>query len=251
MTNVFFSRALLAGFVLAGSAFFCASATAQYTSELGIGIGATNYRGDVSPKYQLQNNRPAFTVFYRKDISVPVTLRAGLTAGLLRADDGNVNGVDGAVPPLQTFRQVNTKGSVYELSGALEYNFLDYHRRTDKVHFTPYVFVGLAIYYANTTTATNNQALANAFNQQGSTLGLSIPGGVGIKLALSDHINLGLETGVRPTFSDDLDHLSEQTTVLVDPNTKDWYYYSGVSLSYTFYSILCPTHYRNNTELLR
>ena len=251
MTNLFFHRALLAGSALAGSAFFCATATAQYTSELGIGIGATNYRGDVSPKYQLENNRPAFTVFYRKDISVPVTLRGGLMAGLLRADDGNVNGANGGVPPLQTYRQVNTKGSIYEASAVLEYNFLDYHRRTDKVHFTPYVFVGVAGYYASTTTITNNPLLVATLNQEGSMLGVAIPAGIGFKLALSERINLGLESGVRRTFTDKLDHLSEQNAVLIDPNTKDWYYYSGVSLSYTFYSILCPTQYRKNKELLR
>ena len=251
MTRSFFHRALLAGSVLAGSAFFCASANAQYTSEIGIGIGATNYRGDVSPKYQLQNNRPAFTVFYRQDVSIPVTLRGGFTAGLLRADDGNVTGANGGVPPLQTYRQTNTKGSIYEASAVLEYNFLNYHRRTDKIHFTPYVFVGVAGYYANTTTITNNSQLTSTLNQEGSMLGVAVPAGVGFKLALSQRINLGLESGVRRTFTDELDHLSEQNAVLIDRNTKDWYYYSGVSLSYTFYKILCPDQYKKNKELLR
>ena len=90
MTNLVFRDALLACCFQAGSAFFCASAAAQNTSEVGVGLGATNYRGEISPKYQLQNSRPALTVFYRRDVSVPVTLRGGITAGLLRADDGNV-----------------------------------------------------------------------------------------------------------------------------------------------------------------
>ncbi|UOQ97614.1 hypothetical protein MUN81_20580 [Hymenobacter sp. 5317J-9] len=78
MIKSFVQSALLVCFVQAGSALFCASASAQNTSELGIGIGATNYRGEISPDYQLQNNRPAFTVFYRKDVSVPITLRGAL-----------------------------------------------------------------------------------------------------------------------------------------------------------------------------
>ncbi|MDB5233072.1 MAG: hypothetical protein JWR44_65 [Hymenobacter sp.] len=235
----------------AGSAFFCASAHAQNTSEVGIGLGATNYRGEISPEYQLQNNRPALTVFYRKDISVPVTLRGALMGGFLRAADDNVNGTNGGVPPLLSYRQANTKGSMFEASGVMEYNFMDYHYRTDKVHFTPYLFVGIAAFYANTTTVTNNNALTGTLNRKGSMLGLAIPAGAGLKYALSEHLNLGLEVGVRKAFTDELDHLSKQDPLLVNPHDQDWYYYSGVSLSYSFYKIRCPDQYKKNKKLLK
>ncbi|MFD2718765.1 DUF6089 family protein [Hymenobacter monticola] len=251
MTNSIFNTALLVCLVQAGSAFFCASAHAQNTSELGIGIGATNYRGEISPEYQLQNSRPAFTVFYRKDVSVPITLRGGLTAGLLRADDGNVSGSNGGVPPLLGYRQANTKGSILEASAVVEYNFLDYHYRTDKIHFTPYLFAGLAAFYANTSTVTNNSRLGNDLNRDGSMLGFSIPAGAGLKYALSEHLNLGLEVGVRKAFTDQLDHLGDQDPLLVNPHDQDWYYYSGLSLSYTFYKIPCPSQYKKNKKLLK
>lgn len=251
MTNSILRNVLLVCFTQAGSAFLCATAIAQNTSEIGIGIGATNYRGELSPNLQLQNSRPAFTAFYRKDVSVPITLRGGFMVGLLRADDGNVEGVNGGVPPLQAYRQTNTKGSVWEASAVVEYNFMDYHYRTDKVHFTPYLFAGIAGFYANTTTVSNNSALNNSFNQDGSILGLAIPAGAGIKYALSQHINLGLEVGVRKTFTDQLDHLSEQDPLLVNPHDQDWYYYSGVSLSYTFFKIRCPDLYKKNKRLLK
>lgn len=234
----------------AGSAFFCASVSAQNTSEVGVGLGATNYRGEISPEYQLQNNRPALTVFYRKDVSVPITLRGGFTAGFLRAADDNVNGVNGGVPPLQNYRQANTKGSLLEASAVVEYNFMDYHYRTDKVHFTPYLFAGVAAFYANTTTVSNNPTLGGVFNQSGAMLGFAIPAGVGFKYALSEHINLGLEVGVRKAFTDQLDHLSDQDPLLVNPHDQDWYYYSGVSLSYTFFKIRCPDLYKKNKKLL-
>jgi len=214
-------------------------------------LGATNYRGEISPQYQLQNNRPALTAFYRRDVSVPVTLRGGLLVGLLRADDGNVAGENNTVPPLPAYRQANTKGSVVEASAVLEYNFMDFHYRTDKVHFTPYLFAGVAAYYASTTTVTNNQALTGAFNRDGSMIGIAIPAGAGLKYALSEHINLGLEVGVRKLFTDKLDHLFDQDPLLVNPNDPDWYYYSGASLSYTFYKIRCPKQYRKNKRLLK
>ena len=226
-----------------------APAQAQNTSEIGVGLGATNYRGELSPRYQFQNNRPALTAFYRKDVSVPITLRGGLTAGLLRADDGNVSGVNGAVPPLQAYRQANVKGQLVEASAVVEYNFLDFHRRTDKVHFTPYLFGGLAIFYANTTTASN--AGLGELNRKGSMIGFAIPVGVGAKLALSQHWNLGLEIGARTALTDRLDHLGDQSQFLVNPHDQDWYYYNGLSLSYTFYKIHCPDSYKKNKELLK
>lgn len=252
MTFLISSRALLAGSLLAGSTFLCSSrAWAQNTSEIGFGLGALNYKGEVSPQYQLRNNRPAFTIFYRKNVSAPVTLRGGFTAGLLRATDDNVNGDNGSVAPVPATRQTNMKGSLLEASAVLEYNFLNYHDRQDHRHFTPYGFIGLAGYYANTTTHTLNGGLSADFNQQGGMVGLAIPAGVGIKYALSEFINLGLETGVRKTFTDRLDHLGEQTPLLVNNHDQDWYYYSGVSVSYTFYKIRCPKPYKGHPKLLR
>ena len=251
MTNLTFKSALLVCLVQTGSAFFCTSSSAQNTSEVGIGLGATNYRGEISPEYQLQNNRPALTAFYRRDVSVPITLRGGLTAGFLRAADDNVNGVNGGVPPLQNYRQANMKGGLVEASAVVEYNFMNYHYRTDKVHFTPYLFAGIAAFYANTTTTTNNPALGGAFDRKGAMLGFAIPAGVGLKYALSEHINLGLEVGVRKAFTDQLDHLGDQDELLVNPHDQDWYYYSGVSLSYTFFKIRCPDQYKKNKGLLK
>lgn len=226
---------------------------AQQTSEIGIGVGATNYKGEISPQFQWQNSRPAVTVFYRYDVSSPVTLRGAFMAGGLRADDSNVSGTNGGVPPVQAFRQASLRGSVYELSGVLEYNFLDYHLRREqqKSHLTPYLFIGLAGYYINTTTESQNPALQSAFNKKGGMAGIAVPAGAGLKVAVSLHLNVGVEMGVRKTFTDQLDHLGGQDPLYVNPHDQDWYYYSGLSLSYTFYKILCPKVYKGNKSLLR
>jgi hypothetical protein len=240
--------------MLAGSAFFCAfPALAQHTSELGIGVGATNYKGEVSPQFQWQNSRPALTVFYRRDISAPVTLRASVTAGFLRAADTNVRGVNGGVPPLQDYRQLSLKGGLVEAAGVVEYNFLDYHNRKDqhRLHLSPYLFAGLGVYYVNTTVRSANVDLQPAFDRQGAKVGIAIPAGAGLKVALNEYFNLGLEMGVRKTFTDQLDHTGDQTPLLVNSHDQDWYYYSGVSLSYTFYKILCPPPYNKNKRLLK
>lgn len=245
MTDFRFPNALLTGSLLVGSAFlWVAPALAQTkkTSELGLGLGATNYKGEVSPQFQWQNSRPGGTVFYRYDLTNPITLRGAFMGGGLRADDANVRGVNGGTAPLPNYRQVHLTGTVLELSGVVEYNFLDYHRREDlhHTHFTPYLFIGLAGYYVNTTAETRNDSLRGSFNRRGSKFGIAIPAGVGVKVALSEHWNVGAEMGVRKTFTDQLDHLADQDPVYVNPHDQDWYYFTGVNVSYTFYKILCP-----------
>ncbi len=251
MTTSVIYRALPVGLWLAGSVFFCAPAQAQHTSEIGIGLGGTSYRGELAPQYDLLNNRPAFTVFYRRDVSVPITLRGAITGGFLRAADADVTSDQGSPPPLSAYRQASMSGNIIEASAVVEYNFLDFHNRENKHHYTPYLFAGLAGFFANTSTSTANSDLPANFSQGGSMAGISIPAGVGFKLALTEHFNLGLEVGVRKTFTDDLDHLGyNQDPALVNPHDQDWYYYNGVSLSYTFYSILCPKQYQKQPRLL-
>jgi len=240
---------LLACGMPVGSVFFSTAASAQNTSELGIGIGGAVYRGEMAQSYQFRNNRPAITAFYRKDITAPVTLRGGLTYGMLRADDANQRGSNNNTLPLPAYRQASLKGGLLEASAVVEYNFFDYHDRKDKVHFTPYVFVGIAGFYADTRVSTTNTALTGVIDEKGGMLGFAIPAGVGVKYALSPRWNLGAEVGARKAFTDNLDHLSTKNTqlnassdrdLLINTHTQDWYFYNGISISYTFYKIRCP-----------
>ncbi|WP_400192432.1 DUF6089 family protein [Hymenobacter sp. B81] len=247
MTNLISHKALLACLAQAGSVFFAGSVLGQNTSELGVGLGGLAYKGELSPEYRLANNRPAVFAFYRKDISAPITLRGGLAYGMLRASDANVTGESGNTLPLPAYRQASLKGTVLELSGLVEYNFFDYHNRRDKVHFTPYVFVGVAPFLSSVTT----QGPLPGFNESNSAVGFAIPAGIGMKLALSRRWNLGLEAGARKAFTDLLDNVSLQSPVVANSHDQDWYYLAGLSLSYTFYKIPCPDTYKENPKLLR
>ncbi|TGE17161.1 type IX secretion system protein PorG [Hymenobacter elongatus] len=249
MTHSNLFKTLLVCLVQAGSVFFISTAAAQNTSELGIGIGGMVYKGELAPAYQFRNNRPAATVFYRKDISAPITLRGNFLWGLVRADDANVGGVNGNTAPLPAYRQANTKGNILEAGAAVEYNFFDYRNRKEKVHFTPYVFVGVAGFLARTRTISN--AGLDQLEKSGNTVGLAIPAGIGLKLALTPRWNLGLEAGARKAFTDEIDNLGTQNAVLVNTHDQDWYFYNGVSISYTFYKINCPDSYKANPKLLR
>ncbi len=222
------------------SIFFCNELLAQNTSEIGGGIGGLVYKGEVAPDYSFSNNRPGAVIFYKKDISKPVTLRANLMAGFLRAKDEN------AELPVNNFRQANIKTNLVELSAGLEYNFLDYYNQRRRTRWTPYYFISFAA-----TSFSNKAELQGQAKPTESAIVLSIPTGIGFKYALSYHWNLGLEVGARKTFGksgDRLDYLQTQDYSELpyrelphtDPYDKDWYFYNGLSISYTFYKLLCP-----------
>jgi hypothetical protein len=76
---------------------------------------------------------------------------------------------------------------------------------------------------------------------------MAIPFGGGIKYVLNPKYYLSLEFGVRKTFFDYLDNISDG-----DPSFKNYqygnkfdydsYYFLGVTLTRTFYDIPCPTN---------
>jgi hypothetical protein len=247
--KIFHKSYLLLICLQVGSIFF---ARAQSTSELGFGIGATNYKGEISPQYRLENNRPALTVFYKKDISKPIAVRAALLAGMLRASDEDIN------LPLHQQRRADMKTNLIEFSAGIDYNFLDYYDQRQRIRWTPYFFIGAAVAnYNNRVVFAENiiKPFENGFV-------FSIPAGIGFKYALSYHWNLGLEIAARKTLlkgGDRVDYLrtrnyeSNPPAELPgnNPHDNDWYYYSGISLSYTFYKIICPDVYRRNRDLLR
>jgi len=109
---------------------------------------------------------------------------------------------------------------------------------------------------------------------------IGIPFGVGLKFNLGNAFNIGLETGIRKTFTDYLDdvsttypvtgylkrnsqggvlaeQLSNRSVLMADgkpsiyvtdgksvargnPDNKDWYLFSGVTVTYTFLRPACP-----------
>ncbi len=229
---------------LAGSVFFAAPAHAQVTSEVGGGLGGMTYRGEVSPRYRVLSNRLAGTIFYKRDLTDALTVRAGLTLGSIRAEDAQVKS-NGNTVAVAANRQASFRAFVPELLLGVEYNFLDYYDMKRRTRWTPYFFTGVAGYYASTDTNYRiGGSLARPFMRTVSAnkLSAAIPLGLGIKYALSREINLIVESGGRRTFGDTFDNLTEaEPPQLADPGGPDWYYYTGVSLSYTFYKIICPT----------
>ena len=200
-------------------------------SEVGIGLGTFNYTGDLVRSYNFAFSQPAGTVFFRTNISKVISFRAGLTAGKVSASD--------ATKPIDAFstqRRASFNIFLMELSGVYEYHFLDWKDDRRRLRFTPYLFGGLALF---------NISGVPAKTAQYSNVQLAIPFGGGIKYILNPKYYMSLEFGVRKTFFDYLDNISD-----ADVSQKNYqygnkfdydnYFFLGVTLTRTFYDIPCP-----------
>lgn len=251
------TKALLICMMQVGGVFFGTTSFAQKTpqvttSEIGVGIGGANYKGEIAPNYRLLNNQPALTIFYRRDMSDAITLRGGLMGSHRIVDDNTFSDEAFDDRPFHAYRGAELRLSLLELSGVMEYNFLDYYDRRQSPRLSPYLFVGVAgLLYNNKLSSESVDALNEPFE---TSITVAIPFGVGLKYALSKHWNLGLEFGARKTFTDKLDYLYADAGLydenLLNPHDDDWYFYNGISISYTLYRYNCPPVYKKRPGLL-
>lgn len=205
----------------------CASAQ---RSELGFGIGTFNYTGDLSHRYRLTNSKPAATAFYRANMSSVVSFKIGTTFGKLGASDSK---------PIDAFASARGYAFnifLFETAGTFEYHFLDWKDEKRRLWFTPYVFTGFGIF------GISGNADKNA---EYSNVQAAIPVGVGFKYVINPKWYVGLEFGLRKTFFDYLDNISEGDQIIKNFQygnryTNDNYYFLGLTLTHTFYEIPCP-----------
>ncbi len=183
------------------------SAPAQV--RLGVFTGIANYQGDLVEK-PFASPRAAFGLSANFPLSNHLTFRVGLTIAKIAGAD--------SLSDKAAFRSRNLsfQSPVTEFSLLAEYNLFDLDNR----RWTPYAFTGVAVYHFNPFTydgarkvylqplGTEGQGIAGYNKAPYSLTGFAIPFGGGVKFALSDKVNLGLEAGLRKTFSDYLDDVS-------------------------------------------
>lgn len=215
----------LFGFILLliGSVSYCQK------SEIGGGIGGMNYKGDISPTFNYRFYRPAANLFFRYNTGKAVSFRFEALGGSIRASDAKSN------DPFQRARNASFKTSIGEVNALMEYNFRKYKYNKGHYNWTPYLFGGLGYYFSSPSPRTGNY----------KTSGLCIPFGAGVKWEISRPWSVGLEFGTRQPFSDYLDNLggdsaTRQRLQQSDPTQNDLYYYTSITLSYTFFKLFCP-----------
>lgn len=218
-------------FLSVGFYFFCIVCCYAQRSEVGFGIGTFNYTGDLVRNYDFKYSKPAGTVFYRSNLSNVVSFRAGITAGAIGASE----------KPIDAFadqRDASFNLFLFEASTVMEYHFLNWRETKRFVRFTPYLFAGLGLF----GISGNDNKTAEYSNIQAA-----IPFGGGIKYIYNPKWYFSLEFGVRKTWFDYLDDISAgdrryKNYQYGNPNDNDNYFFLGITLTRTFYTIPCPSN---------
>ena len=233
--------------------------------------GIATYQGDLQNKrFTLEQSNPAVGLGFSYDLSPKFSIRSGVTYGKVEGDDKKNTSTKG-----NEIRNLNFTTAITEVHAGLEYNFFN----LEGTSITPYVFAGVAVYHFNpyTNDSAGNKVYLQPLSTEGQGLAaypdrkeykltqFSIPFGGGLKLSVSETLQIGLEIGLRKLFTDHLDDVSttyvDQTTLFnakgakavelayrgdeYDPSTvypadntqrgnakrKDLYYFSGIRVS--------------------
>ncbi len=215
--------------------------------EIGGGIGVAAYSGDIIRKIDPGQLGPQGTLFGRRNFDNVWSLRVGISGGGLNAAD-SIKPID----QLAKARDGRFRAGVLEGSAVMEFNFLDYLTQNSEFRFSPYAFFGVGYTLVFAKGNTHQYNVSTRYN----LATLVIPFGGGVKFQLDERWTLAAELGFRPTFTDYLDKIDSKEPVIPrfqDPNNpdqpyginfgnaydKDWYYFFGVTISYTIMTTKC------------
>jgi opacity protein-like surface antigen len=240
---------------------------AQNNLNVNFFLGTSNYSGDLQDKqFTFSQAHLAGGIGLGYELSKHFSIRASFKLGKVSANDkfGRNKG-----------RNLNFASQLSE--GSLDVQYLI--TPLDQHVFTPYIFAGVALYHYDPYTfdsagtkyylkplSTEGEGFVSGRNTYSLTQ-FSIPFGVGVKMPLSENMNVGFEIGYRKLFNDYVDDVSkdfvDENVLLANrgvkavelsyrgdelkdgvptypaagvqrgnPSSKDWYYFTGLTLSF-------------------
>lgn len=251
-------------FLISISPFFL---SAQHF-EVGANLGISYYEGDLTVSTvggRLDQINFGGGGFLRYNINNFMAARASINYGRLSGEDGGE----------RADRNLNFSSNVLEFALTGEFNVLGFQPYNLERVFSPFIFAGVAVFKFNPTTVfegqtvdlqpigTEGQGLAAFPDRRPYNLTqFAIPLGAGLKYALNDAWNVGIEAGIRITFTDYIDDVSltypgrelllenggELAANLSDrslegraagsprgnASVNDYYLFGGVTISYNF-----------------
>jgi hypothetical protein len=233
--------------------------------EVGLLAGGTYYLGELNPGRQFLLTNPAYGGIIKFNFNDRWAARFNIMRGQLSGDD--------AISKVNELRNLRFRSPLTEVSMVLEFNFLDYFTGSNIKYFSPYLFGGPGFFIFEPRADYQGETLSlrdlgtegqiDAENQY-SLYGVAAVFGFGIKYSISNRIGLGLEWGMRKTFTDYLDDISGRyyidfsdfdnvaqigiAEILSDPSpvkhepgmyrgnptNNDWYSFAGITLTYRF-----------------
>lgn len=206
--------------IVASTLLFSYSNAQVSTTYISFGpsLGATNYKGDLDDDFTLRFTKPGLGFVFNYHVHPNIRFRITYTHGWMGAADSVSNN------KARHWRNLHFRSRIDEVSAQIVYDFLGSSRRPKyRPKYTPYAFAGIAVYNFNPRAqdlrtgvwydlkplGTEGQNLPGAKNKYSLTQ-ISIPMGLGFKYKLNNKWDLSVEMGVRKTFTDYLDDVSDR-----------------------------------------
>ncbi len=190
------------------------SAVAQL--EAGLSVGLSTYQGDLAPNSisgSFSQLHFAGGLFGRYNFNNFISAKVALNYAKLSADDAN------AASEAQQARNLSFRSNIFEGAATVEFNILGYQPYNFERTFSPYIFAGVSYFHFDPQAfydsewvnlqplGTEGQGI-EGFEEEYDLFEIAIPLGIGVKYALNDQWNVGLEVGLRKTFTDYIDDVS-------------------------------------------
>ena len=201
--------------------------------EVFYGLGATNFLGELGGAdregtnfvrdLEISMTRPAIHLGLRYRITEKVSTKAMLSYGILRGDDKLTN------ETYRRYRNLAFRSPIIEFSNQFEYSIIRekqghrYNLRRVRglkgFKTNTYFFVGFGVFFFNPKNkyqgkwyalqplGTEGQGLVPT-RKKYSRFNMCIPYGIGFKYGINRRANIGLEFGVRKSFTDYIDDVS-------------------------------------------
>ena len=214
--------------------FMAFEALGQHSVDVGIFGGAGTYFGDMTKTEKSID--PAYGAFMRYNFNPRYALRFNV-----------LNGSIGSEGEFES-QPWNFNKNVTDISLQFEFNFFKYIVGDKETPYSTYLFAGVGMQYYDynmdsilLAPLVDLSYFKNNY-KSGQVFAPTIPFGLGFKFNVSKRIGLGLEAGLRKTFSDKLDNLNDPLSY-VNPDgstvnyadryhNNDWTAYVGVHLVY-------------------
>ncbi|MCK0129929.1 DUF6089 family protein [Flavobacteriaceae bacterium F08102] len=203
--------------------FFIGTSTIGYSQliEAGLFMGGSNYIGDIGSTTYVNPNRLAIGAVAKYNWTPRIAFRGTLIYTSLHANDAKSN------TPFRQNRNLRFTNSLLEGALGIEFSYYKYNMSKLGYRSTPYIIAQIGA---------SNYSIVGSDGVQKRNTSLVLPLGVGYKMPLARNIGIAFESSFRYTFKDDIDgnNHSLPSANFGNPNSDDWYVFTGISVVYAF-----------------
>ena len=207
-------------------------------NEIGIFAGGSNYIGDVGPttyispfSYNASTNYVGGVIF-RKNFNERISARAKLNYSKIGSSDNWPQTAD-----YRKERGKYFKNRIVEVGLGIDFNFFEFDVYESSLQMTPYISTGISFFEYDPLKYDKSESMAT---QYGDASSISVPITLGYKIKPLRDFIIAFEITANHSFTDNLDGSRPDKKFLISTDyfgstlSKDWYVFSGISITYLF-----------------